>query len=181
MILHDKCCVFGLSLGSRTFRYTTNAQGLILKRDEIDHGQVNRHHDYYYIDGKRIGDVGNDGDVRLDYAQQLAQRGNSNNAISKEEAYKNWRPVSSADFDQNYEPIGPNYPSQIAGSYQVNTGDTLQSIARTVWGDSSMWYLLADANGLIGHETLVAGQVLTIPNKVTNVHNSSDTFRVTSA
>jgi len=27
-------------------------------------------------------------------------------------------------------------------------GDTLQSIAQMLWGDSSLWYVLADANGL---------------------------------
>ncbi|MDF0607197.1 hypothetical protein HZU77_016395 [Neisseriaceae bacterium TC5R-5] len=40
-----------------------------------------------------------------------------------------------------------------------------------------MWYLLADANGLSGSETLVAGQVLKVPNKVTNIHNNSSTYR----
>jgi YD repeat-containing protein len=160
--------------GKRTFRYTTNAQGLILKRDEIDNGAVYRHHDYYYLDNKRVGDVGNDGDPRIDYAQSLAQKAESR----KEDSYRNWHPISSADFDQNYEPIGPGYPSQIPSSYTARNGDTLQSIARTVWGDSSLWYLLADANGLSGSETLVNGQVLIVPNKVTNIHNNSNTMRV---
>ena len=38
--------------------------------------------------------------------------------------------------------------------------------------------MIADANGLMGDETLSAGQVLTIPNKVHNSHNTSDVFRV---
>ena len=46
-----------------------------------------------------------------------------------------------------------------------------------MWGDSSMWYLIADANGLASGSTLTAGQVLTIPNKVTNIHNNAGTFR----
>lgn len=54
----------------------------------------------------------------------------------------------------------------------------MQRIARTLWGDSALWYLLADANGLSGSETLVAGQSLTVPNKVTNLHHTHDTFRV---
>ena len=38
--------------------------------------------------------------------------------------------------------------------------------------------MIADANGLMGDETLSAGQVLTIPNKVHNSHKPSDVFRV---
>ncbi|WP_431256773.1 hypothetical protein ACQ86G_18985 [Roseateles chitinivorans] len=37
--------------------------------------------------------------------------------------------------------------------------------------------MLADANGLSGNERLVEGQVLVIPNKVTNIHNNAGTFR----
>jgi hypothetical protein len=40
-----------------------------------------------------------------------------------------------------------------------------------------MWYLIADANGLSSGSTLTTGQVLTIPNKVTNIHNNAGTFR----
>ncbi|MBC7286268.1 LysM peptidoglycan-binding domain-containing protein, partial [Hoeflea sp.] len=68
-------------------------------------------------------------------------------------------------------------PGWAAGSYTVRNGDTLQSIARAIWGDAAMWYLLADANGLTGSEALTADTVLTLPNKVTNIHNNSTTFR----
>jgi YD repeat-containing protein len=156
----------------RTFRYVNDAQGLILFRDEIAGGTINRVQRYYYVDGKRIGDVGNDGDVRTDYVQAMAKRSQS------KPDYKNWKPVSSADFDQNYEPISPSYPGFAASTYTVKNGDTLQSIARSVWGDGDMWYLIADANGLTNSNSLTAGQVLTIPNKVTNIHNNSGTYRV---
>jgi YD repeat-containing protein len=158
--------------GNRSFRYVNDAQGLILFRDEIAGGTVNRVHRYYYVDGKRVGDVGNDGPSRTDYVQAMANRGTSKTD------YKNFRPVSSADFDQNYEPISPSYPGATATNYTVKSGDTLQSIARTVWGDADMWYLIADANGLTSGTTLTSGQVLTIPNKVTNIHNNSGTYRV---
>ncbi|MDV7375357.1 LysM peptidoglycan-binding domain-containing protein, partial [Acinetobacter baumannii] len=69
------------------------------------------------------------------------------------------------------------YPSSASTSYVVNNGDTLQSIALSVWGDASMWYMLADVNGLSATDKLTAGQVLTVPNKVTNIHNNSETFR----
>ncbi|WP_124553492.1 LysM peptidoglycan-binding domain-containing protein [Methylophilus methylotrophus] len=158
--------------GNRNFRYVNDAQGLILLRDEVAGGSVNRVQRYYYVDGKRVGDVGNDGPSRTDYVQAMANRGSSKSD------YKNWKPVSSADFDQNYEPVSPSYPGFAATTYTVKNGDTLQSIARTVWGDADMWYLIADANGLTNSNTLTAGQVLTIPNKVTNIHNNSGTYRV---
>ena len=60
----------------------------------------------------------------------------------------------------------------------MRDGDTLRTIALTFWGDESLWFLIADANGLNGTEPLPAGMVLVIPNKVTNIHNKSTTFRV---
>ena len=123
------------------------------------------------MNGKRVGDISNDGPSRTDYAQALANRGapQGNNA--------GWQPIGSADFDQNYEPISPIYPGAVATTYLVKNGDTLQSIASSVWGDSAMWYLIADANGLASGSSLVAGQVLTIPNKVANINNNAGTFR----
>ena len=99
---------------------------------------------------------------------------------NRKDQYREGQPVNSADFDQNYEPIGPNYPGQTPGFVTVKAGDTLQSLAAALWGDQAMWYLLADANSLSGSEPLAAGQVLTVPNKVTNVHNNSGSYRVYS-
>ena len=82
------------------------------------------------------------------------------------------------DFDQAYDPINGLTYQNTSSQYTVAAGDTLQSIAYQIWGDSSFWYMIADANGLMGDETLSAGQVLTIPNKVHNSHNTSDVFRV---
>ncbi|MFC5475482.1 LysM peptidoglycan-binding domain-containing protein [Paraherbaspirillum soli] len=49
--------------------------------------------------------------------------------------------------------VGNNGPSNVsssatASSYTVKRGDTLASIARAAWGDSNLWYLIADANKL---------------------------------
>lgn len=64
----------------------------------------------------------------------------------------------------------------------VDEGDTLMSVARSVWGDGQLWYLIADANGLSAPASpLVAGMILTIPNKVVNLHNRFDTFDPYSA
>jgi hypothetical protein len=46
-----------------------------------------------------------------------------------------------------------------------------------VFGDASLWYLIADANGLRSDADLRPGATLTIPNQIANVHNSASTFK----
>lgn len=60
-------------------------------------------------------------------------------------------------------------------------GDTLQSVAAAVWGDASLWYLIADANGLPGGAPLAPGVSLIIPNKVHNIHNGASTWAYSAA
>lgn len=155
-----------------TFNYITNAQGLVLRREQFTGDSVGKMHRYLYLNGAMVGDVGNDGDAHLDYAQSLGQA-----KQSREEMYKGWRPISSADFDQNYQPINRTYPAATGSSYTVKEGDSLYAIAGAVWGDVSMWYLIAEANGITAETALTPGQTLTIPNKVTNIHNNSGTSR----
>ncbi|MFC4492510.1 hypothetical protein, partial [Chromobacterium aquaticum] len=42
---------------NRSLRYVNNAQGLVLKREEIASGSTYKRQDYYYLDGKQIGAV----------------------------------------------------------------------------------------------------------------------------
>jgi len=48
-------------------------------------------------------------------------------------------------------------------------GDTLPSIAAAVWGDGSLWWMIAEANSLTGADPLIAGQVLILPAKVADL------------
>ncbi|WP_420997910.1 LysM peptidoglycan-binding domain-containing protein [Cupriavidus sp. 30B13] len=82
-----------------------------------------------------------------------------------------------ADFDFGYQPIVGNYPNASPGAYTVQSGDTLQSIARSAYGDSALWYRIADANGLSSDRDLRVGQTLNIPNKATGVHNDGGVFK----
>jgi YD repeat-containing protein len=61
--------------------------------------------------------------------------------------------------------------------YTVQSGDTLQGIAASLWGDSSLWYLIADANGLSADSALTAGQGLAIPLKGPSNSNNASMFR----
>ncbi|MDN6886173.1 LysM peptidoglycan-binding domain-containing protein [Variovorax sp. CAN2819] len=80
------------------------------------------------------------------------------------------------DFSFGYQPINGNYPAGTPGSYSVGVSDTLQTIAKGAYGDSSLWYLIADANGLSGNADLRAGQVLRIP-AATSSANNANTFK----
>lgn len=59
----------------------------------------------------------------------------------------------------------------------VMAGDTLAGIAATLWGDSALWYKLAEANGLSGDAPLAAGQALSIPLTGPANRNNADMFR----
>lgn len=157
--------------------YFTSAHGQILRRNRIQKGQAVGNHYFYYADGRRIGDVTDTDKLerhRVSYAEAQALK---DKTVDRKTLYKNFKPVTSSDFDQNYEPINETYPAAVGATYTVRGGETLQGIARALWGDAAMWYLLAEANGLTGTEALVAGRVLQVPNKVTNIHNNADTFR----
>ena len=165
------------SASSRTMTYISDQYGQVLRRNKtLGNGNLEVAHRFYYMNGHTVGDVSSEGPSTISYAEELAQRG-----LTTPGGFRNAKPVSSADFDQNYQPINSSYPGATASAYTVRKGDTLGSIARAVWGDESLWYLLADANGLTISDTLIEGQVLTVPNKVSNFHNNASTFKVYNA
>ena len=187
----------------RVLRYETDGEGPIVKRNEYSQefgdaiianqttGEVNgysasatgdiRTFRYYYDqNGNRIGEVNNVGQPASsrDYVADLASKKLAYEPAAKEDKNKRFVPTLWADFDQNYQRINSDYPSKAASSFAVRTGDTLRSIAQTVWGDSSQWWRIAELNGLIGNETLTTGLNLLIPNKVANSSNNASTFKV---
>jgi len=164
----------GTSLKSAT--YTTDGQGRILSREQnIPSGATNAPSDlHFYFGGVRMGDVSDNGTANLDYAASIAARaaapgtGVFRGGATSGTAY--------ADFDQSYDAINGS-DAEVAGRYTVSAGDTLTGIAQALWGDSALWYVLADANGLTASSTLAAGQSLTVPSTVHSIHNNADTFR----
>ncbi|HDR9179635.1 TPA: LysM peptidoglycan-binding domain-containing protein [Burkholderia vietnamiensis] len=169
---------------ARAFQYWTDMRGQVQRRDELTGVNVDansritgaagdRKHNYYYLNGNRVGNQGNDGIDKIDYMQELAGKLGKGN----ENQYRVFTPISAADFDENYMAINGAYPAASAGQWTVRAGDTLKSVASALWGDSSLWYVLADANGLKSMDELRPGELLTVPNKVTNVHNTATTFK----
>ncbi|NVE01865.1 DUF4214 domain-containing protein, partial [Massilia sp. BJB1822] len=82
-------------------------------------------------------------------------------------------------FSTAYEPlIGGSGTENNPSVYVVQKdGDNLGSIAKAIWGNERLWYLIADANGLTGNETLKVGQALTIPQKAGTIYNDTTTFK----
>ncbi|MGQ5525313.1 FG-GAP-like repeat-containing protein [Chitinimonas sp. PSY-7] len=83
----------------------------------------------------------------------------------------------NANFDYTSAArTGTQAPSNLS-IYPVNKGDTLRTIAFAMWGDSSLWYLIGDENGLTqgADAPLDAGKSLRIPNAV-SAANRADTF-----
>ncbi len=62
-----------------------------------------------------------------------------------------------------------------SSNYVVQAGDTLESIAQTVYGNSQLSYILAEANGL-QDSGLVVGQRIVVPS-VTTHSNDANTFQ----
>ncbi|MCI1958192.1 MAG: LysM peptidoglycan-binding domain-containing protein [Clostridia bacterium] len=52
-----------------------------------------------------------------------------------------------------------------AESYKIQSGDTLSSIARKMYGDSSLYTALAKYNGISNANLIYPGTVLKVPNK----------------
>lgn len=65
-------------------------------------------------------------------------------------------------------------PPQTAGSYTVVKGDSLWAICKKFYGDGSLAYKLATANGIKNPNLIYPGQVLTLPDKGT-LEGNADT------
>ncbi|MEI9997633.1 MAG: LysM peptidoglycan-binding domain-containing protein [Rhizomicrobium sp.] len=163
----------------RTIAFGTNIEGQILSRAENDNvgGTVDQYERHFYFDGMALGDVSNNGTSDTDYAASIAAHiavpgsGNLRGGATVAMPY--------ADFDQSYDPVNGITYAGAPSHYTAQDGDTLAGIAAMVWGDASLWYLIADANGLSSpSDSLTAGTDLILPNKVVNLHNNASTFKV---
>ncbi len=120
-------------------------------------------------DGKNIDN--------LDYEASIMNRGLIGGGGSK--YYNGGSAVAGGEFGTStFTPINPVTAgtTQNASRYTVRSGDTLAGIAAMLWGDASLWYKLAEANGLSADASLAAGQSLSVPVGVVKNGNSAATF-----
>ncbi|HEY0148093.1 MAG TPA: LysM peptidoglycan-binding domain-containing protein [Allosphingosinicella sp.] len=161
----------------RTVSYLNDVSGQGIRRDESDNDATrgDPHEFWYRFDGRQVGYTGNNGTADTDYATSMGERGRTVDqgafrlGASSGSAY--------ADFDQNYSPINTFGQGSAGGSYQVRSGDTLSSIAATLWGDASLWFKLAEANGMSAASALIEGQTLTLPSGVVRSSHTANTFK----
>ena len=59
----------------------------------------------------------------------------------------------------------------------MQAGDTLAGIAAALWGDASLWYKIAEVNGLTAESQLIEGMPLLIPVGVVRTSNTAETFK----
>lgn len=163
----------------RNVTYVTDANGQVLSRIEADSlSSDDPKNRYWYFNGQRVGELTNNYDVNEDgYFTAILVRSTRPPLGGPTPFIGGATPRHDADFDQAYQALTPNSVRGAGSAWTVRDGDTLQSIAAAAWGDASLWYLIAEANGLTSASQLLAGQTLTIPAKVTNFHNTSETFR----
>ncbi|HBK90837.1 MAG TPA: hypothetical protein DDZ68_04100, partial [Parvularcula sp.] len=160
----------------RDVTYVTDLNGQIIRRDEADGNTSNGdpHERTYRFAGKQIGYVGNNGGTDFTYSQSIGDR----TAAQGTGAFRNGQTTGAAyaDFDQGVDVINSYGQGSGAGVYTARGGESLAQIAADLWGDSSLWYKLAEANGLSGDAALAEGQTLVIPTGVIRLAHNADTF-----
>jgi len=133
-----------------------------------------------YIGGF-IGDAINPGHIQRQLVangEVLARYGDAPDSENPPKAGDVPKYVNTAEFHLNAPALKLRDTNFSAMSYTVVGGETLKTIARNVLGDSSLWWRIAEANGLAvsGDGELQAGQTLSIPKLALNANNA-DTFQ----
>jgi YD repeat-containing protein len=165
---------------NRTVSFAVDQNGQIAHRDEDDNTSGGDPRTLrYFFGGQQLGMVTNNGTDNLQYTTAVKDRLLPLATSDTQGAFRNGSKTAKpyADFEQSYDAINGYAQDDTASAYTIHDGDTLQSIALAIWGDSSLWYLIADANGLSNDSQLVQGQSISLPNKIRNNKNSADTFR----
>jgi YD repeat-containing protein len=154
--------------------FTNDLNGQAIARDRGALGTTGPHELWYRYGGKTVGYTGNNGTQDTDYTASLAARttapgtGPFRGGAAGATAY--------ADFDQSLAPINSYSQGGGGGSYEARAGDTLAGIAANLWGDSALWYKLAEVNGLGANAALVEGQRISVPAGVMKNSHNAGTF-----
>ncbi len=84
----------------------------------------------------------------------------------------------SSNFDVNFTSALDQFTSATPSAVVVQEGDTLRLLATRLFGDQSLWYLLAEENGLTEPDLpLQAGTTLRVPNGVYSLANTANVFK----
>ena len=155
---------------SQVVTYQENILGEITQR--VSGGPDAR---YYYFGGVEMGDVSNNGTSNVNYAASITDH----------------KTKPGTGLFMNGATTGTNTPTSTTATTPSTGSPTKRAVelhgagrrhARehrpADLGRPNFWYLLADANGFDESSTLVAGQSLIIPDKVTDNQNNNSTYKV---
>lgn len=165
----------------RSVTFRTNGDGQVIRRDETDNNYNattggDPHEIWYRFNGVEMGYVGNDGTSQTSTMTSI----NDRRAVPGTGAFRNGSSymTGASDFAQTPGMINSFSQGSASGGYTVQrAGETLRSVAQQLWGDSSLWYKLAEANGIQGDMSLAEGRRLNIPAGVSRTHHNASTFR----
>ncbi|NVJ60909.1 MAG: hypothetical protein HWE27_10995 [Gammaproteobacteria bacterium] len=168
---------------SRELDYKRDAEGKLIQRFTTpftgNNDNFKREHRYFYFNGKAIGDVGDDGTTNKTFASQLANNIANYGREAKDIEYDNYGSANKTyDFDSNLHFFSGSANSQF---YTASGGETLRALAQSFYGDSSLWYVIADKNGLSADTVLSSGQQVLITSSVQAQRHNNDTFRAFSS
>jgi YD repeat-containing protein len=138
----------------QTFVYSNDGQILYAFHDEGSDDKISRT-EYQYANGNPVGErkTENNGTVT-----ELLDTGKYNLVNN----------------------LGDDFPTSSVSFQTVVEGDTLQSIAARVYGNPSLWFVLAEANGLDPSQPLKVGSRITVPNTIESGAITADTHVVYS-
>ncbi|WP_298302998.1 LysM peptidoglycan-binding domain-containing protein [uncultured Erythrobacter sp.] len=166
---------------NRTVNFTHDISGQVIERREADNLSGGDPRDIYYrFGGKEMGHITNNGgDYHHNYEQSVAGRTRTSGDPTQG-AFYNGSEFGTArgDFDYSISRFTSYNQDSRAGSYTVRSGESLASIAQQQYGDSNLWYRIAQANGLSSAQApLTEGQILRLPAGVTRSTYNASTFQ----
>jgi LysM repeat protein len=178
----------GATIGDYLYRsvsFVSDELGQIIRRDETrpysaPAAQSGSPHEVWYrFAGRQLGYTGNNGTSDVTTAASIGERQMASPTAGNIGTFRNSSTygASYGDFAQSYDPLNSYNQGAGSGSYTVRTGDTLQSIAQSIYGDGNLWYKIAEANGLSGNASLIEGRSLTLPAGVAKNTYNTDTLR----
>ena len=167
-------------LGTTTVR---NDGGSDYKTSKMEYdigGVMSRVTAQVYANNKLSDDTASARTMISDYNGQLlekAQNGMRTHVLLANDQMIGENSASHETFSTVHEGLSTSTDANVSVYVVQSAGEKLTSIAKAIWGDERLWYLIADANGLTFAATLTVGQPLTIPANAGASYNGADTFK----
>lgn len=181
------------AIDDRIRAYAYNAEGQVqARRDGTWHdnafvqdttitssgAQEKQNYQFVFSAGQKMAELQAGGTVRVaESVDALAQYLSARGAELSPTLARQMTPTQNNRLSTVTGVAGSGVYTAGGGMVTVLQGETLQSLAQRVYGTSTLWYVLADANGLSDpNVTLTAGVQLKAPSASVNV-NDANTFK----